>query len=184
MSMETDRIERLVTMAERLIDALSGDIKALNEGRAREMKSTDPEILKLAALYNREAKGFQIDAVKSAPSELRARFVESTGRFREVLQQHARILTRIRSVSEGMIRAVVDDVEKKNAPMRTYSRVPAPPPPPTCMLPDWAMPQLQFSTSISSLWALSMDSPLMSPILMKISTAMFSPCVDSATIFV
>src|SRR5471032_2264155 len=55
--------------------------------------------------------------------------------------------------------------------------LPAPPPPPTCMLPDWLMPQLQFSTSISSLWALSWDSPLMSPILIKISTAMFSPDV-------
>ncbi|MNE95211.1 hypothetical protein D3C80_1932680 [compost metagenome] len=61
--------------------------------------------------------------------------------------------------------------------------LPAPPPLPTCMLPDWDMPQLQFRTSISSLWALSMDSPLMSPILMKISTAMFSPCVVSTTLF-
>src|SRR3989338_4917607 len=30
--------------------------------------------------------------------------------------------------------------------------LPAPPPVPVCMLPDWDMHQLQLSTSISSLW--------------------------------
>jgi hypothetical protein len=134
MSAEAERIERLVTMAERLIDALSGDIKALESGKVREMKSTDPEIQRLAALYGREAKGFQIDAAKTAPESLRKRFVEATRRFREVLEQHGRILERVRNVSEGMIRAVADDVEKRNAPMRTYGRNPAPPPPRQAML--------------------------------------------------
>ena len=134
MSADNDRIERLVIMGERLIEALSGDIAALKDGQPRAMKSTDPEIQKLAALYNREAKGFQMDAVKAAPAPLRAKLVATTGRFRDVLQQHARMITTIRDVSEGMIRAVVDDVEKKNAPMRTYGKVPAPPPPRQAML--------------------------------------------------
>lgn len=134
MNPNTDRIEKLIVMAERLIDALSGDIEALKTGKTSEMKSTLPEFQQLAALYNREAKGFQIDVVKAAPADLKARFVETTGRFKDVLQQHARLLTRIRSVSEDMIRAVVEDVEKKNAPMRIYGRTPAPPPPRQAML--------------------------------------------------
>src|SRR5574342_683050 len=50
--------------------------------------------------------------------------------------------------------------------------LPAPAPVPWCVVPDWLNPQLQARTSISSLWAESTDSPLMSPILMNISTAM------------
>lgn len=134
MSADNERIERLVTMGERLIEALAGDIAALNDGRPRDMKSTDPEIQRLAALYNREARGFQIDSTKSAPKALRDRLVATTARFRDVLQQHAKMLATIRDVSEGMIRAVVEDVEKKNAPMRTYGRTPAPPPPRQAML--------------------------------------------------
>lgn len=134
MSMESDRIERLVKMADRLSDALSFDIEALTSGKVRQLKSTSDEMQALAALYGREARGFKVETVKSVPADLRARFVTSTGRFRDVLQRHSRILTSMRDVSEGMIRAVVDDVERKNAPMRTYGRTPTPPPPRQAML--------------------------------------------------
>src|SRR5690606_5122026 len=39
--------------------------------------------------------------------------------------------------------------------------LPAPPPVPRCVVPVWLMPHDQDSASISSLWALSTDSPLM-----------------------
>src|SRR5262249_4403704 len=50
--------------------------------------------------------------------------------------------------------------------------LPAPAPPPVCAEPEFDMPQLQASTSISSLCVLSLASPLSSPILMNMSTAM------------
>src|SRR5258706_5348221 len=57
--------------------------------------------------------------------------------------------------------------------------LPAPPPTPTCVSPEFAMAQLQARTSISPLCLASPDSPLRSPILMNMSTAMRSslnPC--------
>lgn len=37
-----------------------------------------------------------------------------------MLQLHARMLTRVRNASEGLIRAIATEVERANTPMRTY----------------------------------------------------------------
>jgi hypothetical protein len=37
-----------------------------------------------------------------------------------VLQLHARMLTRVKNASEGMVRAIANEVERMNAPTRTY----------------------------------------------------------------
>src|SRR4051812_2525242 len=116
---DTPRIERLIAMAERLITALEYDIAALKEGRTI-LATADPEIQKLTAIYGREAQGFDPRIAQSAPAPLRQRFVAITAKFREVLQLHARMITRVKNASEGIIRAIADEVERSNAPMRTY----------------------------------------------------------------
>ena len=52
---------------------------------------------------------------RAAPPTLRKRFFAITAKFREVLQLHARMLTRVKNASEGMIQAIA---RKSNAPMR------------------------------------------------------------------
>ncbi len=66
---------------------------------------------------------------KSAAPTLRQRFFAITAKFREVLQLHARMLTRVKNASEGMIRAIAQEVDRANAPMRTYSPRPGCKPP-------------------------------------------------------
>ena len=114
------RIERLVMLAERLIAALEGDIAVLKEGRTGELSTNDPEIQKLTAIYGREAQGFDPRIAQSAPGPLRQRFIAITAKFREVLQMHARMIARVKNASEGMVRAIAAEVERANAPMRTY----------------------------------------------------------------
>lgn len=125
MSAETPKIERLIAMAERLIDALEADIAALDRGKPNEMRTTDPEIQKLSAMYGREAAGLNASAAKSAPGELRARLTTITKRFSETLARHTRHLTRVKNASEGMIRAIAEEVDKKRASARPYARTPA-----------------------------------------------------------
>ena len=114
------RLERLISMAERLIAALESDIAALKAGTPAKMVSLDPEIQKLSAVYGREAQNFDIRIAKAAPVALRTRFLTITARFREVLQLHGRMLIRVKNASEGMVQAIVREVERMNAPMRTY----------------------------------------------------------------
>lgn len=114
------RIERLISLAERIITALESDIAALQEGRPGELKTNDPEIQQLTAIYGREAKGFDPKLAEAAAPTLRQRFFAITAKFREVLQLHARMLTRVKNASEGIVRAIAAEVERANAPTRTY----------------------------------------------------------------
>ncbi len=117
---DAPRMERMIALAERLVVALEGDIAALKAGKPTEMKSLDPEIQKLSALYGREAQNFDIRIAKAASPSLRERFLLITARFRDVLQLHARMVARVKNVSEGMIQAIAREVDRMNAPTRTY----------------------------------------------------------------
>lgn len=119
------RIERLIGLAERIITALESDIAALKEGRAGALKTNDPEIQKLTVIYGQEAKGFDPRLAENAAPTLRQRFFAITAKFREVLQLHARMLARVKNASEGIVRAIAKEVERANAPMRTYGPRPA-----------------------------------------------------------
>ena len=66
---------------------------------------------------------------KSAPPSLRQRFLAVTAKFRDVLQLHARMLTRVKNAREGMIQAIAREVERINAPTRTYGPRPGYKPP-------------------------------------------------------
>lgn len=117
---DNPRIERLIGMAERLIVALESDIAVLKAGKPQVLATTDPEIQRLTAQYGLEAQNFDPRIAQSAPLTLRQRFVAITAKFREVLQLHTRMLTRVKNASEGMIKAIAAEVERANAPMRTY----------------------------------------------------------------
>ena len=121
---DTPRIERLILLAERLVVALEEDIAALKAGKPGEMRSMDPEIQKLSVIYGREAQNFDIRIAKAAPIKLRERFLLVTAKFRDVLQLHARMLARVKNASEGMIQAIAREVERMNAPTRTYGPTP------------------------------------------------------------
>jgi hypothetical protein len=95
------------------------------------MVSLDPEIQKLTAVYGREAQNFDIRIAKAAPVALRTRFLTITAKFREVLQLHGRMLTRVKNASEGMVQAIAREVERMNAPTRTYGPRPTAAPRPS-----------------------------------------------------
>ena len=117
---DTPRIERLISLAERLIAALESDIADLKNGRTATLRTNDPEIQTLTAIYGREAQGFDPRIAQAAPPSLRQRFIAITAKFREVLQLHARMIARVKNASEGMVRAIAAEVERAHAPTRTY----------------------------------------------------------------
>ncbi len=125
---DDSRVERLISMAERLIVALETDIAALKAGTPAKMMSMDPEVQKLSVIYGREAQNFDIRIARAAPPPLRTRFMTITAKFRQVLHLHQRMLARVKNASEGMVQAIAREVERMNAPTRTYGPRPAPMP--------------------------------------------------------
>ncbi|HEY2069379.1 MAG TPA: hypothetical protein VGG48_07480 [Rhizomicrobium sp.] len=121
------KIERLIALTLRLTEALKIDIAALEKGRAREMRTIAPDMQQLTLLYAREAQGVDAKSTKAAPPALQKSLMQATKDFRETLALHARLLTRVKNASEGLVQAIARDVEKKRTAARPYGRAtPAP----------------------------------------------------------
>ena len=121
MNPDSEQLERIIALAERLSQALEGDIAALRAGKPKEMRSLDPDMERLTMLYMREVASIDPGRAKAAPSELRKRLTVVTGKFRDTLKMHQRLLTRVRNASEGLVKAVANEVERQRAPKITYS---------------------------------------------------------------
>jgi len=117
---EEQRIERLLSMAQRLIEALECDVTQLKSGKTGSLRTIDPEIVRLSALYGREAAALTAQAAKSTRPDLVNKLTEATARFRALLEMQLRLLTRMRSASEGMIHAVAEEIERRRAPTTPY----------------------------------------------------------------
>jgi len=121
MNPETEKFERLITMAGRLVQAIEADIDALRTGKPQQMRSLDPDVQKLLMLYTREVQGIDPARSKSAPAETKKRLAAVTAKFRDVLGLQQRLLTRMRNASEGIVKAVADEVQRQRAPTITYA---------------------------------------------------------------
>lgn len=121
MSIDKDKCERLIVMAERLNEAIAADIEALSTGKPQEMRSLDPEVQKMLLIYGREAQGVDPAQARSLPAELKKRLIAVTAKFRDSLGLQQRLLTRMRTASEGIVKAVADEVQRQRAPTITYA---------------------------------------------------------------
>lgn len=120
MTPTEEKVERVLALTKRLTEALTGDIAALDSGQPSQMCSIAPETQQLVALYARETGAIK-PVLKTLPSDLRARLTKAVAVLHEALGEHERRLTRVRNASEGMIRAIVEDVERKKRMTRPYA---------------------------------------------------------------
>lgn len=120
MISDQQKLEHLTKMGEMLRQVLEEDIAQLEAGRPKHMRINDPDIQKLTVVYSREIKAVDPEAARAAPRELRRRFAAVTRKVHELLPLHMRYLMRVRRASEGIIKAVADDVERKRNANRPY----------------------------------------------------------------
>jgi hypothetical protein len=121
------RLEQLLTVSKRLMEAISGDIAALERGAFLELKTTDPEIERLCAFYSREVRALKAEGgVKGVPRALIAALKETGKQLDKLLIRHERLLAAMREASEGLVQAVAEGVEKARSGARPYGQSPAP----------------------------------------------------------
>lgn len=121
MMTEQDKLVHLTRMALRLQAALEADIAALEHGRPRDMHLLSADIQKLSVVYSREMRSLSPELAKTVSRDVRRNFVTVTKHVKDLLPLHQRYLTRVRNASEGIIKAVASDVEKKRNAMRPYT---------------------------------------------------------------
>ena len=124
------RIEQIILLTERLTDCTKRECEILRLKRPRDMAPVHEEKSKIATAYAREIAQLRRDTTLAATAqpELKARLKETTARFRAVLEELSQHLSRVRRISEGMIRAIAEEMHAKQTSPIGYSESATPPP--------------------------------------------------------
>ncbi|HSM96995.1 MAG TPA: hypothetical protein VLT91_13185 [Rhizomicrobium sp.] len=119
------KIERLILLTDRLSEMLGADIRSLEGANAKALRSVEAQFQQLMLVYTREASSLNAAVLKSVAPELRDKLTQSAKNMNDLLARHQRLVTRVRNASEGIIRAIAKEVERRQVSQRSYARVPA-----------------------------------------------------------
>ncbi len=110
-----DRVEQLIVLTERLTELIAEEALAFEERRAHDAARHIEETSKLANVYRHESARVRANPrmVASAPLAQRTRLIRATEAFDAVLARQGRALAAAKTVTEGLVRAIADEVASK-----------------------------------------------------------------------
>ncbi|MGC1304058.1 MAG: flagellar basal-body protein FlbY [Caulobacteraceae bacterium] len=118
----TDRVEQLIALTERLTVRLEAETRLFEARRPQEVARTAPETLELTNLYRREATQVRANPslISGAPGARRNKLIEVTRVFEAVVARHGSSVKAARIVTEGVVRAIAEEVVAKRMPAAGY----------------------------------------------------------------
>lgn len=118
----TDRAEQLIILTEKLTGMINRETKILDEKRASELALFEKERNSLSTLYRHEMARIRDDRslLEGLAPKLKDNLKAATMTFQSALAEHDKVLTRVRTVSDKIIKAVADEIAKKKAPTLSY----------------------------------------------------------------
>lgn len=121
-SSPAERIEQLILLTERLTDLISEQLRAFEARRPQDAAANAEETARLANLYRHESLKVKSDPklLEGSPSELYERLVVVTRAFDAVLARHGRAVEAAKTITEGLIRAIAEEVHKQRHAVTGY----------------------------------------------------------------
>ncbi|RYG04392.1 MAG: flagellar basal body protein [Caulobacteraceae bacterium] len=109
------RVDALIILTERLTDLISAECRAFEAHRPQEALATIEETSRLANIYRHESQRVRADPslVSGAAMAKRVALTRATEAFDAVLARHGRALHTAKVVTEGLVKAVADEVASK-----------------------------------------------------------------------
>ena len=112
----------LISITRQLTRIILEENRLLETRRPREVVHLGEEKARLNAAYEQEIITIQksggLTAIPDAP--MLRQLKQETRVFNEVLDTHKRILVRLRTVTESMVKAIGDEVTRINNPVQSY----------------------------------------------------------------
>ena len=114
---------KLASLTISLSDLIQEETKLLGQRLTTEAKRLHGTKNRLMAEYRDTLQQLQVNEKLLGPKEspVRQYIRKLTDRFREILRAHARIVLRLKSVAEGIVKSVGEEVIKRNRPIVGYS---------------------------------------------------------------
>lgn len=117
-----DRARQLIALTERLARIMTEDAEAFEARRPHEAGARQEEAARLANLYRHESMKLrrQPALLAGLPDALKAKLADATRAFDAALARHARALEAARTVTEGLVRAIAEEVSRERAATGGY----------------------------------------------------------------
>lgn len=115
-------IKRVISVTSELTQLIAEENALLEARRPRDMLALQEKKGRLAAIYGSEIGALkrQSRAAAQAAPELIAALRQASERFQEAMAKHVRLVSTMRTVTEKVLKAISDEVEKRNNPVQTY----------------------------------------------------------------
>jgi len=118
----TDRVEQMIILTERLTELVALEAQAFEARRPQDAVEHQAETSRLANLYRHESMRIRANPklVAEAPLTLRTRLVRATEAFDAVLARQGRALEAAKTVTEGIVRAIAEEVAAQRSSAGGY----------------------------------------------------------------
>jgi hypothetical protein len=117
-----DLVDQLTLLTRRLADIAERQAALFEASRFGDAQTLNDEASRLAATYALETQRISRDSsiLSGVDPALKLALTAETERFRTALMAHERSIERRRVISEGLVRAIAEEVVAARAPSVTY----------------------------------------------------------------
>lgn len=120
--MSDENVQHLITLTEQLTERMRLDADAFEARRAHEVAERIEETQRLANLYRHESDRVRQNPqmISGAAAPLRQRLARASEAFEATLQRHGRSLYALKTVTEGVVKAIAEEVSRARAASAGY----------------------------------------------------------------
>jgi len=117
-----ERMEPMIRLTEQLTRLIAAQASAFEAGRPQDAALNMDETAQLANLYRREAALFRQarGELVGAPPALKRRLMQATEAFDAVMARHERALHAAKTVTEGLVHAIAEEVANQRTANAGY----------------------------------------------------------------
>ena len=117
-----DRVEQLIALTERLTAAIGRDLADFEARRPQDAAPRVEETARLANLYRHESARVRRNPslIGDAPPAARAELKRATEVFEAMLARHARAVAAAKTVTEGLVQAIAEEIASARAGGAAY----------------------------------------------------------------
>ncbi|MDB5465570.1 MAG: flbY [Phenylobacterium sp.] len=124
-----DRVDQMILLTERLTELIALEAQAFEQRRPQDAAVYIEETSRLANVYRHESVRIRnnTNLVSSAPPAQRQRLIRATEAFDAVLARQGRALMAAKTVTEGLVRAIAEEVASQREQKSGYGPTAMPP---------------------------------------------------------
>jgi hypothetical protein len=117
-----DRVDQLIILTERLTHLIALETQAFEAHRPQDAAQHAEETQRLANIYRHESARVRADPrlVSGGPPQQRLALIRATEAFDAVLARHGRAIEAAKTVTEGLVRCIAEEVASQREQRAGY----------------------------------------------------------------